>query len=191
MILVTGAAGLFGITALAAYGIASRLDYILIPLLFGLCTAVLTMVGVNMGAGQVARAKQIAWTGSFVGAGIAGTIGLVIAVFPMLWLQLFSHDPHVLAAGSTYLRIVAPVYGAFGFGFVLSFAAQGAGHVLWPFVGATSRLVIAAGCGWIATFYLSGGIAALASMVSASQAAYAAICTIAMMSGAVWRSGKA
>ena len=53
VILVTGAFGLFGTTALAAYGIASRLDYILIPLLFGLCTATLTMVGVNVGAGQL------------------------------------------------------------------------------------------------------------------------------------------
>src|ERR1700754_1162681 len=64
VILVTGAVGLFGTTALAAYGIASRLDYIMIPILFGLCTAVLTMVGVNIGAGQIARAKKIAWTSS-------------------------------------------------------------------------------------------------------------------------------
>src|SRR6201994_2277615 len=34
VILVTGAVGLFGTTALAAYGISSRLDYIMIPLLF-------------------------------------------------------------------------------------------------------------------------------------------------------------
>ncbi len=51
VILVTAAVGLFGTTALAAYGIASRLDYVMIPILFGLCTAVLTMVGVNIGAG--------------------------------------------------------------------------------------------------------------------------------------------
>jgi putative MATE family efflux protein len=191
VILVTGAVGLFGVTALAAYGIASRLDYIMIPILFGICTAVLTMVGVNMGAGQAARARRIAWTSSFVGAGIAGTIGIVIAIFPMLWLQLFSHDPHVLAPGATYLRIVAPAYTALGFGFVIAFAAQGAGHVLWPFVGAASRLVVAAGCGWIATYYFGGGMAALASMVSASLVAYAMICVIAMLSGAVWRTEKA
>jgi putative MATE family efflux protein len=191
VILVTGAVGLFGVTALAAYGIASRLDYIMIPILFGICTAVLTMVGVNMGAGQAARARRIAWTSSFVGAGIAGTIGIVIAIFPMLWLQLFSHDPHVLAPGATYLRIVAPAYTALGFGFVIAFAAQGAGHVLWPFVGAASRLIVAAGCGWIATFYFGGGMAALASMVTASLVAYAMICAIAMLSGAVWRTGKA
>jgi putative MATE family efflux protein len=191
VILVTGAVGLFGVTALAAYGIASRLDYIMIPILFGICTAVLTMVGVNMGAGQAARARRIAWTSSFVGAGIAGTIGIVIAIFPMLWLQLFSHDPHVLAPGATYLRIVAPAYTALGFGFVIAFAAQGAGHVLWPFVGAASRLVVAAGCGWIATYYFGGGMAALASMVSASLVAYAMICVIAMLSGVVWRTEKA
>ena len=52
VILVTGAVGLFGTTALAAYGISSRLDYVMIPILFGLCTATLTMVGVNIGAGQ-------------------------------------------------------------------------------------------------------------------------------------------
>jgi putative MATE family efflux protein len=191
VILVTGAVGLFGTTALAAYGIASRLDYVMIPILFGICTAVLTMVGVNMGAGQVARAKRIAWTSSYVGAGIAGSIGLIVAIFPMLWLHLFSHDPHVLAAGSTYLRIVAPAYGALGLGFVIAFAAQGAGHVLWPFVGATSRLVLAAGCGWIAVSYLGGGMAALAAMVSTSLVAYAVICATAMFSEAVWRVQKA
>jgi MATE family, multidrug efflux pump len=129
VILVTGAVGLFGTHSLAGYGIASRLDYVMIPTLFGLCTAVLTMVGVNMGAGQVARAKRIAWTSSLVGAGVAGTIGVTVAIFPMLWLQLFSHDPEVVGPGAVYLRIVAPSYAALGFGFVIAFAAQGAGHV--------------------------------------------------------------
>jgi hypothetical protein len=73
---------------------------------------------------------------------------------------------------------------------VIAFAAQGAGHVLWPFVGATSRLVLAAGCGWIAVSYLGGGMATLAAMVSTSFAAYAVICVTAMFSGAVWRAQK-
>ena len=89
---VTGAVGLFGTKALAAYGIASRLDYIMIPILFGLCTAVLTMVGVNIGAGQVARARRIAWISSGVGLALTGAIGLVVAAFPMLWLSLFSRS---------------------------------------------------------------------------------------------------
>jgi putative MATE family efflux protein len=191
VILVTGAVGLFGTTALAAYGISSRLDYVMIPILFGLCTAVLTMVGVNIGASQIARARQIAWTSSMVGMALTGSIGLIVALFPLLWLHLFSHDGEVLRLGTIYLRIVAPAYAALGFGFVVAFAAQGAGHVLWPFVASVMRILVAAGLGWIAVGYFGAGMAGLASMVTASLVAYAAICLIAMLSGRVWRIDKA
>jgi putative MATE family efflux protein len=186
VILVTAAVGLFGTTALAAYGVASRLDYVMIPILFGLCTAVLTMVGVNIGAGQIARARKVAWTSSLVGLMLTGSIGLIVAIFPLLWLHLFSHDPDVLRQGTTYLRIVAPAYAALGFGFVVAFASQGAGHVLWPFVASVTRILVAAGLGWIAVGYFGAGMAALAAMVAASLVAYAAICAIAMLSHRVW-----
>jgi putative MATE family efflux protein len=191
VILVTAAVGLFGTTALAAYGISSRLDYVMIPLLFGLCTAVLTMVGVNIGAGQIARARKIAWISSFVGLALTGSIGLVVALFPMLWLHLFSRDAEVLREGMTYLRIVAPAYSALGFGFVVAFSAQGAGHVLWPFVASVARILVAAGLGWIAVGYFGAGMATLAAMVTASLVAYAAICSIAMLSHAVWSKDQA
>jgi len=190
VILVTAAVGLFGTTALAAYGIASRLDYVMIPILFGLCTAVLTMVGVNIGAAQIARARRIAWISSAVGLVLAGSIGLIVAIVPSLWLHLFSHDPEVLRLGATYLRIVAPAYAALGFSFVVAFATQGAGHVFWPFVGSVTRILFAAGLGWIAVGYFGAGMTALASMVAASLVAYAAICVIAMNSRKVWALGK-
>ena len=190
VILVTGAVGLFGTKALAAYGIASRLDYIMIPILFGISTAVLTMVGVNIGAGAVARARKIAWISSLVGLALTGTIGLVVAVFPQLWLHLFSRDPDVLREGATYLRIVAPAYTALGFGFVIAFAAQGAGHVFWPFVAVATRLLIAAGFGWIAVGYFGGGMAMLGFTVAAELVAYAAICALAMVSRTAWPSSQ-
>src|ERR1700761_2173431 len=190
VILVTAAVGLFGTTALAAYGISSRLDYVMIPLLFGLCTAVLTMVGVHIGAGQIARARKIAWVSSVVGLLLTGSIGVVVAIFPLLWLHLFTHDGEVLRLGMTYMRIVTPAYAALGFGFVVAFAVQGAGHVLWPFVASVGRILVAAGLGWVAVGYFGAGMAALASMVSASLVAYAAICAIAMLSHKVWTRDK-
>ena len=75
VILVTGTVGLFGTTALAGYGISSRLDYIMIPLLFGVGTATLTMVGVNIGAGQSARARRIGWvSGSWASSSPARSV---------------------------------------------------------------------------------------------------------------------
>jgi putative MATE family efflux protein len=190
VILVTGAFGLFGTTALAAYGISSRLDYILIPLLFGLCTATLTMVGVNVGAGQLFRARRVAWISAFVGVALTGTIGLIVALHPPLWLNLFSHDAEVLRDGTIYLHIVAPAYAALGFGFVVAFAAQGAGHVWWPFVASTARIAIAAGFGWIAVGRFGAGMAGLAAMVTTSLVVYAAICAIVMLSPSVWQRDK-
>ena len=59
---LTTYAGLLGVTSLAAFGAAVRLEYLLYPLNFGLGAAVLAMVGSNIGARQVTRAARIAWT---------------------------------------------------------------------------------------------------------------------------------
>ena len=79
VVLITGAVGRYGAEAIAGYGIASRLDYILIPLLFGLGTGVVTLVGVNVGAGHIARARRIAWTGGLIAVGFTEAIGLAAA----------------------------------------------------------------------------------------------------------------
>jgi MATE family, multidrug efflux pump len=190
VILVTGAVGLFGTSALAGYGISSRLDYIMIPLLFGISTATLTMVGVNVGAGQTARARKIGWTGGIVGLLLTGAIGVAAALFPTVWLHLFSHDAEVVREGTTYLRIVAPAYGALGFGFVMSFAAQGTGRAMWPLVTSLLRIAIAAGGGWIAVVAFGAGMKGVAIMVTMSLVAYAAVFAVVMLSASVWRPEK-
>jgi putative MATE family efflux protein len=187
VILVTGAVGLFGTNALAGYGISSRLDYIMIPLLFGVGTATLTMVGVNTGAGQMARAQRIAGIAGVAGLLLTGTIGLIVAAFPNIWLHLFSHDPEVVRDGTTYLRIVSPAYGALGFSFIVSFAAQGAGRAMWPMIGAALRIVIAAGGGWLAVSAFGAGMAGLSAMVSTSLVAYAVVSIGILLSPTIWR----
>ena len=119
--------GPFGSLALAGYGVGSRLEYLQIPLVFGLGSALVTMVGTNIGAGQHARARRIMWSGAAVATVLTGTIGVAAALAPDVWLGLFSQDPDVLAAGRAYLRTVGPAYGFFGLGLSLYFASQGRG----------------------------------------------------------------
>jgi putative MATE family efflux protein len=190
VVLVTGAVGLFGTDAIAGYGIAARLEYILIPLLFGLGTAALTMVGMNMGAGQVARAQRIAWLGGLVAAGFTELIGLAAAVFPEAWLGLFTADPAVVATGSLYLRIVAPFYGVFGLGMLLYFSSQGAGRVLWPVLAGTTRLLIAAAGGWIVVAGLDGGLGALFGVVAVATVSFGGITAGALLLRG-WGGGRA
>ncbi|MCP3105503.1 MATE family efflux transporter [Myxococcus sp. K15C18031901] len=191
VIVVTGAVGLFGVETLAGYGIASRLDYLLVPLLFGLGTAVLTLVGVSAGAGDVERARRVAWAGAWLGFAVTEVIGLAAALFPLGWVQLFSEEPAVLAPGVTYLRIVAPLYGLLGLGFVLGFAAQGMARVLWPFLAGTARLVIAAGFGWLAVARFGAPLPTLFMFVAGGLAAYGLITVAAIRAGAIFRTAPA
>lgn len=181
VILVTAAVGRFGADAIAGYGIASRLDYIQIPLLFGLGTAVVTMVGINIGAGQLARARRIAWTGAAIAFAVTEFIGLAAVIFPHVWIGLFSDDPEVQAMGTLYLRNVAPYYGAVGLGLVLYFASQGAKRVLFPVLAGTARMIIAAFIGWSAVTWYGAGLSTLFQIVALASVAYGALTSAAVL----------
>lgn len=144
----TGLIGSFGTAAIAGYGVGSRLEYLLVPLVFGLGAPLVALVGTSVGAGRYQRAVHVAWTGAAIAFVMTETIGLAAAAWPTAWLSLFDSDPAMLAAGSAYLRDVGPAYGFFGLGMALYFASQGAGRLLWPVLAGTVRLVIAVGGGY-------------------------------------------
>ena len=158
----------------------SRLDYLLIPLLFSLGTAATTMVGTNIGAHQIARARRIAWTAALLGAAVTEAIGVLAALFPHVWISIFSADPNVVAAGSRYLRVVAPFYGFVGLGMLLYFAGQGARHVTWPVLAGTLRLIIVAAGGWLAIRIAHADLSWLFAAVAASSLAFGSVTALAM-----------
>jgi MATE family, multidrug efflux pump len=186
VVLLTGLVGPLGTTALAGYGMGARLEYLQIPLVFGFGSALVTMVGTNIGAGCQARAERIAWTGAGMAAILTGAIGLGAALAPRVWVGLFSADPEVLQAGATYLRIVGPAYGFFGLGLALYFASQGAGRLLWPVLAGFSRLVIASVGGWMAIHWFGGGLTALFGVMALAFVVFGITVTVAVGSGA-WR----
>jgi Na+-driven multidrug efflux pump len=181
---VTAAVGRFGADAIAGYGIASRLDYLQIPLLFGLGTAVVTMVGINIGAEQMARARRIAWIGAGLAFSVTELIGLAVAIFPHAWLGLFSDEPQVLALGTLYLQNVAPVYGAIGLGMALYFASQGAKRVLLPVLAGTVRMIIAAFIGWSMVTWFGAGLSTLFQIVALAAVSYGLLTAAAVLGGA-------
>jgi Na+-driven multidrug efflux pump len=132
-------------------------------------TAVLTVVGTNVGAGEFPRARRAAWIGAAISAVFTGLLGLVVAVFPTLWIGLFSHRAEIMETGSLYLRLVGPTYAANGLIFALSFAAQGRGRMMWPFLAASTRLVVAAGGGWIAVWVFNCAPEVLFAIVAAGR----------------------
>lgn len=181
--LLTGLVGPFGTFALAGYGIGTRLEYLQIPLVFGIGAALVTMVGTNIGAGHTARAQRIAWVGAGLAAAVTGSIGIFSAIFPQLWLGLFSSQPEVLKVGTVYLRFVGPTYGCFGLGLAFYFASLGAGRLLWPLVAGMFRLMVATGGGWIVLRWMGGDLFSLFPIIAMAFVAYAVIMVTVMRAG--------
>jgi len=181
--IATGFVGAFGAAAIAGYGTGSRLEYLLIPLVFGLGGPLVAMVGTNIGAGRRDRALRVAWIGAAIAFGLCEVIGCAAAAAPGAWLSLFGSDPAMIDAGSRYLQVVGPVYGLFGLGMALYFASQGAGRLLWPLLANFTRLVIAAGGGYIA-LRLTGNLTHVFAALALALAAFGLINAAAVASGA-------
>ncbi|WP_395703870.1 MATE family efflux transporter [Aquabacterium sp.] len=182
--LTTALVGRFGTAAIAGYGTAARLEYLLVPLVFGLGAPLVAMVGTSIGAKQHERALRAAWTGALLAFLMTEAIGLWAAAFPQAWLRLFTQDPQIIEAGAVYLRAVGPVYGFFGLGLVLYFASQGAGRLMWPVVGNIARLAVAAAGGWLA-LRAGGGLTALFVAQAAALMVYGLL-NVSTVAGGAW-----
>ena len=176
-----------GSGAIAGYGTGARLEYLLVPLVFGLGAPLVALVATNIGAGQRARALRIALTGGGIAFLLTEAVGLAAAIWPRAWLGLFGEDPAMIAAGTAYLRGVGPAYGFFGLGLALYFASQGAGKLLWPLVAGMLRLLIAVGGGWIA-LRLTGSLGWVFVALSAALVTYGVLVFAAVASGVWFRS---
>ena len=178
--------GRYGTAALAGYGVAARLEYILVPIAFGFGTALTAIVATNMGAGNLARAHRAAWLGGSIVAVVTGFIGVTAAVAPSLWMNLFTQDPAVRAFGASYLQIVGAFYGLYGFGLALFFASQGAGRMFWPLAGSVARLGVVALGGWLCLQVLNTPASGFFTVVALSLAVYGLTIAAAIQLGS-WK----
>lgn len=182
-LIFTGMVARLGPQALAGYGIGQRLEFLLIPIAFGVGVAAVPMVGMAMGAGQAPRARRVAWTGGWLAAGILAALGVIVVIWPSAWADVFTQDAQVLAYAYAYLRTVGPVFGLFGMGLVLYFASLGAGHVLGPVLAGTVRLlVVMVGGAWL-MWDGNASAQSLFVLVSVAMALYG-VCT----AWVVWRT---
>jgi putative MATE family efflux protein len=188
--LLTGYVGSLGATALAGFGAAVRLEYVLYPLTFGLGAGLLAMVGTNIGAGQPARAARITWIAAALAVGVTGGIGLLGVMRPEAWVGFFSATPEIHLTAATYLCVAGVAFPFLGLGLTLGTAFQAAGRPLWALIGIASRVLVVAAGGWIVIHATDTGLVGLAFVTAAGSIAYGAVIAIAFRAGA-WRTAGA
>jgi putative MATE family efflux protein len=181
VVVLTGIAGQFGPETAVGYAMGARLEYIMQPIAFGFGTAIVAMVATNWGAQQYGRARRIAWTGAAIIALLCGTLGLIVALRPSIWLGLFSDDAEVTRLGALYLRIVGPVYVCFGLGLGLFFVSQGYGRGFTAMIANAVRLLVSAGAGLAAVYWLGFGVTGLFMAIAAGFCVYAGLTVLAVL----------
>jgi putative MATE family efflux protein len=156
----------FGTEVLAGYGIGARLEFMLTSIAFATGVASVPMVGMAVGAGRIDRARRVAWTGAVFSAVGVGIVGLLVAIFPSLWVNFFTSDALVRAASARYLAIAGPMMAFLAIGISLYFSSQGAAKVLGSVIAQSARLIFvvaagswltASGAGYTSFFTLAGG----------------------------------
>ncbi|MBC9880604.1 MATE family efflux transporter [Bradyrhizobium sp. INPA01-394B] len=138
----------FGTAILAGYGVGARLEFLLTSIAFSFGIASVPMIGMAVGAGRIARARRIAWIAGASAFVAVGTPACLVALFPDLWVNIFTDSATVRATSHQYLSTVAPFYAFIGLASTMYFSSQGAAKVIGPVLAQTARLIYISACGW-------------------------------------------
>jgi putative MATE family efflux protein len=139
----------FGTLTIAAYGVGSTiLQVVTIPAM-GLSMAVSTLVGQNIGAGNIERANRITRLGTLLGFAILSLVGLVAYLGAPLIVSFFiPEDPAVIAEGAHFIRIMCLAWGCIGIQLCIVSAFRASGNML-------IAMVIALVSQWMVQFPLA------------------------------------
>jgi putative MATE family efflux protein len=133
----------YGQTAVAAYGIATRVDQIALLPIMGLTTATLTLIGQNNGATRYQRCREVYQKALVYGLFITTVSMVIVFFFPRTIMQVFTKDTSVLDIGTFYLKISAFIYWAYIILFVAVSALQGLKRPLYAIWIGLYRQIIA------------------------------------------------
>jgi putative MATE family efflux protein len=141
LMVLTAVVARLGDADLAAYGLGTRLDFLLMSFGYGFGAAVLTLVGIATGAGRPDRLHAVVTRAAAITVVLLGVPGLLLCWRPALWIGLFTDDPGIHAVGAQYFRFIGPSYPFVGITMVIAFAFQGLGRPTLPLVLSTVRMV--------------------------------------------------
>lgn len=127
-ILLTRITSEFGTPALAALGVGHKVESLSYMTCVGFGMAAATAVGQNMGAGDRGRAELAGRLATRYAVMVTGAVGLAFLLVPGPLVGLFTHDPDVIRAGSSYLRIVSIAQLFMALEMVFQMGMEGAGY---------------------------------------------------------------
>jgi MATE family multidrug resistance protein len=118
-----------GTDTLAATNVLLTLSLVCILPSVGFGLAAATLVGQSLGEGQLEAAKRWGWQTLAISTACMSVFGVILALFPELWLSFLMNDPEVELMAVAPLILLGLLQPFDGVGVVLSQTLIGAGAV--------------------------------------------------------------
>ena len=155
----TFSAGWLNPIALATHQIAINYASITYMIPLGISAATAVSVGHAVGAGDKARARRAGWLALGLGTAFMILAGIVFFIAPTPLIELYTHDPQVLAVGPSLLWIAAAFQIFDGVQTVCTGALRGLGETRAPmFANFVGYWILGLPLGLILCFVLKWGI---------------------------------
>ncbi len=114
--------------ASACQGIGGKVNSFAVLPALAMSSAVSSMAGQNIGAGETDRAKKTMTTGMGIAFAISAFVFAIVQLFPQPIISLFDSNPEVIEIGTKYMRYIAIDYLLVPFLFCMNGLAIGAGY---------------------------------------------------------------
>ena len=128
--------------ASACQGIGGKVNSFAVLPSLAMSSAVSSMAGQNIGAGETDRAKKTMMTGMGFAFVISAIVFVIVQLFPEPIISLFDTNKEVIAVGKEYLRFIALDYLLVPFLFCMNGLAIGAGYTNFALFNACFSSII-------------------------------------------------
>lgn len=171
LLVLTGTVARFGADYLAAYGLGSRLDFLLFSLGFGVAAAGLTLVGMAVGAGRPELVRRYVALSAAVAVGVVAVPAIAVTVRPALWIGLFSDAAPIQAIGADYFHLVGPTYFFVVVSMVIASSFQALARAAVPLAVMIVRVLVVLGSALLAVNAFGAGAHTIFAIIAAANVA--------------------
>ncbi|MGB0928997.1 MAG: MATE family efflux transporter [Pikeienuella sp.] len=133
----------FGAAAVAGFGVAFRVEQLILLPILAISFALMPMVSQNFGAQDHDRVRQAVTLAVTVGLALALAGAVALALGGVALTRVFTDDPDAIASGAAYLRVAALMMPAYTAMFMITAFFQGIKRPIWSVVIGAYRQLFA------------------------------------------------
>jgi putative MATE family efflux protein len=139
---ITAMLAQYGPEAVAGFGVASRVESLMLVMFYALSAIIGPFVGQNISANRADRIYRALWLCTVFCLGSGLIITLVLALSGSFIPSLFSENPDVIGVATLFLMIVPISYGTYGMVMVMNASFNGMGKPMPAVHISVGRMVV-------------------------------------------------